>query len=300
MPLVFKEKCSFEFSWVDTRIDPARALINLFTDRSYLVERFFSLKFNADLIRILTRQTFDIIQLEHVYLCLYLDSIRKHSHAKVILRPQNVENEVWKSVMKFKINPLKKFYLKIATTRLMKFESEMATKVNGILAISGSDADTFHSYAPEVPLLTVPIGFDISQFTPHVHFDQFNRLPVFYHLGSMDWLPNVQGIKWFIKEVIPLIKADYPDFIFRIAGKKIPRWFYRLTGSNVMVDGEVADSMQYQEYKDILVVPLFSGGGLRVKIIEAMALGKTVISTTKGAEGIPYTCLLYTSPSPRD
>jgi glycosyltransferase involved in cell wall biosynthesis len=289
IPHAFKEKTKFEYSIVDTRFKPWQAFFNVFTNKSYFVERFFSEKFKNDLIRVLENEKFDIIQLEHVYMCLYLDTIRKYSNAKVILRPQNVENKVWDRVMKNKINPLKKIFICIAANRLKKFEIAMANKVDGIIAISSCDADLFSIYAPKIPLVTVPIGFDFSKMNSYNLNSQFLNFPVFYHLGSMDWLPNIQGIKWFVKEVIPLIKEDCPEFVLRIAGKKIPKMFYELQSINLIVDGQVEDSMKYQEDKAILIVPLLSGGGLRAKIIEGMALGKTIISTTIGAEGIPYT-----------
>jgi glycosyltransferase involved in cell wall biosynthesis len=289
IPNDFREKTGFEFSVVDTRINPFKAFINLFTDRSYFVERFFSKEFNSHLIKILTEEEYDIVQLEHLYMCLYIDTIRKYSKAKVILRPQNVENKVWKRFLNNKINPVSKTYLRIATNRLIKFEKDMANKVDGIIAISSVDANSFRSYAPKIPLINIPMGFDFNKIRTYDFKKQFNNFPVFYHLGSMDWLPNVQGIKWFIEEVIPFVKEEYPDFIFRIAGKKMPEWFHKRQDKNLIVEGEIRDSLKYHEDKAIMIVPLLSGGGIRIKIIEGMALGKTIISTSIGAEGIPYT-----------
>ncbi len=288
IPADFREKTKFEYSGVDTRFKSLKAFLNLFTNRSYFVERFFSKEYNDDLIRILKSEEFDIVQLEHIYMCLYLDTIRKHSYAKVILRPQNVENKVWKRFLENKINQVKKIYLRIATNRLLKFEMQMSNKVDGIIAISGDDADTFHTYAPDTPVVTVPIGFDFRKINAYETNKQFENFPVFYHLGSMDWLPNVQGIKWFIEEVMPYVRDVYPGFIFRIAGKKMPEWFYKQKNENLIVDQEVRESLIYHEDKAVMIVPLLSGGGLRAKIIEGMALGKTIISTSIGAEGIPY------------
>jgi polysaccharide biosynthesis protein PslH len=288
IPASFSEKTGIEYLRVDTRFKPLGALTNLLTSRSYFVERFFSEEFNDGLIRVLSRRRFDIVQLEHVYMCLYLETIRKHSKAKVILRPQNVENTVWRSVLENMSNPVKKIYLGIATERLMRFEKEMAQKVDGIIAISGVDAGTFYGYAPGTPIATVPIGFDFSNAGSYDLNRQFDHFPVFYHLGSMDWYPNVQGIKWFIKEVIPYLRVDYPEFVFRIAGKNMPGWFYKHRGPGLAVDLNVAESRAYHEDKAVMIVPLFSGSGLRVKIIEGMALAKTIISTAIGAEGIPY------------
>jgi len=289
IPSGFREVTRFEFTRVDTRVKFLHALVNLFSSHSYFVERFISEEYRADLIRILKHEPFDVIQLEHLYLCRYLETIRTHSDATVILRPQNVENAVWKRFLRFGINPLKRIYLGIAANRLRRFEMRMAGQVDGIMAISPGDAALFRKYAPATPCIEVPIGFDFGKTSSCDHNRQPENSPVFYHLGSMDWMPNVQGLTWFIKEVMPTIIRDHPEFVFRMAGKKMPSLFYRFEGKNLRIDGEVEDSEQYQSGKSVLIVPLLSGGGLRAKIVEGMSLGKTIISTTIGAEGIPYT-----------
>lgn len=289
VPADFKDKARLSFSTVDTRFKLHKAFLNLFTTRSYFFERFFSDQFNTCLIDILKSERFDIIQLEHTYLCLYLETIRKHSDAFVILRPQNVEHQVWLRILNNKLNPIKKIYLRMATGQLKKFEIKMSSGVDGIIAISPNDKDSFSQFAPQTPVLFVPPGFNFSQAGEYNHDKQFSAFPVFYSLASMDWLPNIQGIQWFIDEVIPEVIAEYPEFVFRIAGKKIPGGISRLQSPHLIIDGEVADSLKYHEDKSVLIVPLFAGGGLRIKIMEGMALGKTIISTTLGAEGIPYT-----------
>jgi len=289
IPAVFRIKTRFECCMVNTQIRPLNAFINLFGDRSYFVVRFWSKRWNSKLIKVLKQEEFDIVQLEHIYMCLYIKTIRKYSHAKLILRPQNVENEVWSRFLKGRINPVKKIYLQIATHRLRKFERRVAQEVDGIIAISGKDAETFRAYAPKTPLITVPIGFDFGKINSYNWEKQFEDFPVFYHLGSMDWFPNFQGIKWFIEEVLPFVKNEFPEFVFRIAGKKMPPAFLKQQDNNLIVDQEVKESHIYHEDKAVMIVPLLSGSGLRAKIVEGMALGKTIISTTIGAEGIPYT-----------
>ena len=287
-PSEYIKKTRFESVTIDTRLRPVTAFCNLFGKQSYFVERFWSEDYVDKLTQILKSEEFDIIQLEHSYLCLYLNTIRKYSRAKVILRPQNVENEVWRRCQHHYRNPIKKFYLHISCNRLEKFERKIASEVDGIIAISAEDARTFADYTPNTPVVEVPLGFNFNANPPY-NPEKQTDFPVFYHLGSMDWMPNYQGLKWFIEEVIPFIIKEYPQFDFRIAGKKMPAWFYHKQSRNLRVDGEVNDSIKYQEDKSIMIVPLLSGGGIRAKIIEGMALGKTIISTTIGAEGIAYT-----------
>jgi polysaccharide biosynthesis protein PslH len=289
IPPDFVEKTGLQWATVDTRTRPWDAFINLFTGKSYFAERFFSEGFRSELVRILAGSEFDVIQLEHVYMCLYLETIRHHSGAKVVLRPQNVENQVWYRYLDKETNLVKRSYLRLATARLLEFERTSANGVDGILAISAGDAGIFKAYAPATPVISVPVGIDftgMSSFNPDLQYEKF---PVYYHLGSMDWLPNLQGLQWFVEEVIPVIKKEYPAFRFRIAGKKMPVGFSGRLPGTLENDGEVEDPVKYQEDKAVMIVPLLSGGGIRVKIIAAMVLGKTIISTSIGAEGIPYT-----------
>ncbi len=289
IPLEFREKTRFEFARVDTRINLIRAFLNLFSGKSYLVWRFYSDEYNLRLKEILKNEVFDIIQFEHIYMCVYLDTIRQYSKARVILRPQNVENSLWMRILRNKRNPLVKMYLLIATNRLAKFEKKMAGKVDGIIAISEGDARTFLNYVPQKPVINVPTGFDLTGLKSYDPARQYLESSVFYHLGSMDWMPNLQGIEWFIKDILPFVKNRFPGFRFRLAGKRMPEWIGKLGNDALQVDGEVDDSVKYQEDKAVMIVPLISGGGIRIKIIEGMALGKTIISTSVGAEGIPYT-----------
>lgn len=289
VPPDFQDNTNFEYCKVDTRIKPIKAFMNLYSNQSYFVERFYSDEFNNHLIKILSFEKFDVVQLEHSYLGLYIKTIRNYSKAKIILRPQNVENKVWERYLEKKLSFLKKIYLRITNKRLLKFEKMVANKVDGIIAISYSDKTIFQSYACQTPIAEVPMGFDFKRADNKSQKSQINNFPDFYHLGSMDWMPNVQGLKWFINDVLPFVIEKYPDFRFHIAGKKMPNWFLGRQNRNLTIDGEIDNAFHYQQNHDVMIVPLLSGGGIRVKIIEGMALGKAIISTSIGAEGIPYT-----------
>ncbi|HRJ36824.1 MAG TPA: glycosyltransferase family 4 protein, partial [Flavobacteriales bacterium] len=110
--------------------------------------------------------------------------------------------------------------------------------------------------------------------------------PSLFHIGAMDWTPNSEGIEWFLKEVWPIVRKSYPNLKFHLAGRKMPDDLMNNAPENVIVYGEVKSATAFMNSKSIMVVPLLTAGGMRVKIIEAMALGKAVISTRIGAEGI--------------
>lgn len=278
---------SFSSVPVDNRVKLLGALKNLFTPRSYFSARFYSPALAQVLTEMLQHQEYDIIQLEHLYLCEYLPVIRKFSKAKVILRAQNIEHRIWAKYLTSVKNPLGKWYLKIQSRRLEAFERTSAGKVDGIIALSEQDRQWFKSCNPGIPVASIPIGMSIPESEPSFTLSSVSEIPVFYHLGSMDWRPNDEGLRWFIREVLPVITQNHPRFRMHLAGKKMPAWYYQQQSASLLIDGQVEDATQYQRDKDVLVVPLLSGSGIRVKILEAMALGKAVISTSKGAEGLP-------------
>ena len=107
-----------------------------------------------------------------------------------------------------------------------------------------------------------------------------------FHIGAMNWIPNQQGIHWFLENVWPLIHQENPDLKFYLAGRTMPKWLLLSDYPKVVILGEVEDAKTFIQSKGIMIVPLFSGSGLRIKMIEAMAMGKVVITTSIGAEGI--------------
>ncbi|MCF8255091.1 MAG: glycosyltransferase family 4 protein, partial [Bacteroidia bacterium] len=116
------------------------------------------------------------------------------------------------------------------------------------------------------------------------------EIPSVFHLGSMDWMPNQEAMKWFIQEVWDKVNLEFPSLPFYLAGRNIPDSFFAYNQQkNVHVLGEIEDAIEFMNQKAIMIVPLFSGSGIRVKILEGMALGKCIISTDLGAQGIDIT-----------
>jgi glycosyltransferase involved in cell wall biosynthesis len=113
-------------------------------------------------------------------------------------------------------------------------------------------------------------------------------LPDFFHIGAMNWIPNEEGIRWFLDEVWPEVHKKYPEIQFHLAGRYMPAWLVDGYQPKIKVWGEVENANDFVQKHDIAIVPLLSGSGIRIKIIEAMALGKAVITTEVGAEGILY------------
>lgn len=282
VPEDFRKRCNYEQVDIDNRIKPWNALLNLFSSESYFVERFRSDAYSQNLIRLLKENSYDVILVEHAYLTIYAPLIRKYSSAKIILRHQDIEYRIWERIIRQEKNFLKAAYLRICNKRLERFEKECFNCYDGIITFTDDDQREVKRTTTK-PVSTIPIGFDSSRYVDVKN--DFSRVN-FYHLGSMDWQANVHSMKWFVSEILPLVIEERPEVRVHIAGKNMPQWFFDRAGENLFVEGRVPDSREYQSDKSVLIVPLLSGSGIRVKIIEALAMGKTVVSTRLGATGL--------------
>lgn len=282
VPEDYIAKTGIELIHIDLDIKPVDAFLNLFTNKSYHVQRFISKDFGQRLSEILQSESFDIIQFETIFMAPYLEISRKYSKAKLILRAHNIEHLIWERLSKQGSNPLKKMYLRHLSRTLKYYEISMLKHFDGIAAITQSDGNFFRNHS-NVSVIDLPFGIDLEKYNPNLAEPEF---PSLFHLGSMNWIPNEEGIKWFLDEVWPLVHKNQPDLKLYLAGRYMPEWLMKSQLKNVIIVGEVADAQEFICSKSIAIVPLLSGSGIRIKIIEAMALGKAVVSTSIGAEGI--------------
>ena len=218
-------------------------------------------------------------------MAIYQQVIRKHSGAKIVFRSHNIEHLIWERITANTKNPIKKLYLAYLTHKLMNFELSSLPLFDGVTTVSHIDAAYFKQVRPTVPILNVPFGVDVRNYEVKPSGFEF---PSLFHLGAMNWIPNEEGIRWFLDNCWAMIHKAYPDLKFYLAGRLMPAWLTQLNLPNVVVLGEVTDAVEFMQSKAIMVVPLFSGSGIRVKIVEGMALGKAIISSDIGAEGIEY------------
>lgn len=284
IPKSYKKKTDIELVDVDLRIKLTEAFKNLFTDKSYHVERFISDDFKNKLVEILSKEKYDIVQLEMIYMAPYIETIREHSDAKIVLRAHNVEHLIWERIAKKTKFLPKRWYINHLVRTLKKYELEAINKVDGIAAITYRDAAFFRGETA-VPVIDIPFGVNPEDFTPSF---EVKEKPSLYHIGSMNWMPNDEGIYWFLKNVWDKVARREPDVVLNLAGRHMPKWLTKLKKKNVNVLGEVPDAKEFIKNNDIAVVPLLSGSGIRIKIIESMAMGRTVVTTMVGAEGIQY------------
>jgi glycosyltransferase involved in cell wall biosynthesis len=286
IPTDIKALAQWDIVNVNTEIRPLDAFFNLFTNKSYNIERFQSKDFEKKLTALLQKESFDVIQMESLYVTPYINCIRKHSKAKIVYRAHNLEYKIWERMTEGLPNGLKKSYIRLLTRRLKHYECNIVNSFDAIVAITKEDKQLFKEIGCTIPIHVTPIGVDVEVFNLPVHR---NKYPVLFHLGSMNWMPNMEAVDWFLSNVWKDLHNKFLALKFYIGGRGMPERLLKSTMQGIYVFDEVADAKTWINSKDIMICPLKSGGGMRVKIIEAMALGKTVISTSIGAEGIQYT-----------
>jgi polysaccharide biosynthesis protein PslH len=284
LPADFDHYSEIHTVYIDNRIHPWPAFLNLFSERSYHIERFEDELFAKKLVELLQNEDFDVVQLESVYLAPYIPFIRHYSDARIALRAHNVEHEIWERVAS-NGNIFKRRYLQTITPRLKKYEVEHLNRYDLLVGISARDVEHFRRLGLRIPAVVTPIGLDCRDYRPDP--GSFKRPLSLSFIGSLDWMPNQEGLRWFLDEVwTPLLAPEFPELTFHIAGRTAPDWLRRLKLPRVFFHGEVPSAPDFLNAHSVMVVPLLSGGGMRAKILEGMAVGKAVLSTRLGMEGI--------------
>lgn len=270
---------------IDTTIKSNLAVKNLlFSSLPYNAQRFVSENFKDELIKLLSSEKFDIIQIEGLYMGLYIETIKKYSSAKIALRAHNIEHEIWKRTYLLEKNILKRQYLIILTNRIKRLKKRLLNSYDLLVPITKRDEQFFKEFGNTKPSHVTPVGININELK-----EDFSKIeyPSIFHLGALDWSPNQEGILWFLKNIWKSLKEKHHNVNFYIAGRNAPEWFVNnLKYDGVVYLGEIENAYEFINSKAVMIVPLLSGSGMRVKIIEGLALGKTIISTSIGAEGI--------------
>ncbi len=280
---LYKNIYGFEWMDINNDVKPIKILKNyLFSKVAEHVERFYDTQFEQKIVEILDDFQPDVIQIESIFLSTYLPAIKQHSDAVKVLRVHNIEYHIWHGLASKSGNRFRRKYLFNLTKRLKRFEKDAWKKYDLVLPITEKDAFHIKRVEKTVDLIVAPFSIKIDQLPARSYNEQW----VGYHLGAMDWIPNREGMRWFLKDVWPKIHNMLPKFEFYFAGRNMPAEFEGLNRDGVHCLGEVANAAEFLADKKILIVPITSAGGIRVKILEAMAAGKVVITTPEGIKGL--------------
>lgn len=266
---------------IDTDVKFSKALPYLFKNGSYNVQRFHARAMEVKIVETLNSTEFDVVILESLFSTPYLKVIQSNFHGKVYLRSHNIEFKIWEDIKNNSSNPLKKVYLNKLFKDIKKYEIETLSNIDGILTISEADANFYRSLST-IPIETISLALSNNQTLEN----DFSGTDIF-HLGGMNWEPNKEAVKRLIR-LFPSIKESVSTLKLHIIGKGTDRLAEKCDDS-ILFEGFVDHIDTHCTEIGILVTPIVSGSGIRIKILEMMALGIPVITTTKGAQGIDVT-----------
>lgn len=286
LPRTLKSSIEIRDVKVDTDLSFKAAFRNLFFSRMpYNAERFFNEDFIHALEDLLKEKDFDVVQLEGLYMSWYIGIIRKHSNAIIALRAHNIEHEIWHRAAMQERSFFKRLYFKTLSRRIKRFKLSILNTYDLLLPITKRDASHYFELGNTRPAFVVPAGYDVARLNPDSGEVNFPNL---FFIGTLDWFPNQEGVVWFLEKVWDKLYSINPGLEFHVAGRNAPVWLEEQLRSKegVIYHGEIDDAHAFIVRNAIMIAPLFSGSGMRVKIIEGMALGKTIVTTTIGAEGI--------------
>ena len=265
------ERGSAAFGW--------QVLQGLVSSLPLAMKRYQSPELGKSLAELLRTGNFDRAVVDHLTPATYYPDIR---HA--LLFQHNVETMIWRRRAEHAGTPLHKYYMELQARRMYRFERSVCQAAGHIVAVSAVDADMMRRLFGVSNITEIPTGVNLEYHAPQ----RTSHATDLVFVGSMDWLANVDGVLWFVREVLPLIRRGRPECRVTIAGRKPPREIVELSAADprIVVTGTVPDVRPYLWGAAASIVPLRIGGGTRLKIYESMAAKVPIVSTTIGAEGL--------------
>jgi len=261
-----------------------RLLMNLFSKYPYIVTSHYSKIFQKHLEDALDRIRPDLIICEWSPYAIFGKNI---TDTKIIIVAHNVESRIWERYYENEPHPIKKWYIKKQMQKVARFEHAVFNWADGATAVSAIETQEIQSYNPLLNVETVENGVDLQYFVPDYNRRVGKEL---IFVGSMNWRPNQDAIKYFVEDIFPLVLEKDNDIIANFVGQNPPPFIEKLNDiPGIKIVGRVDDVRPYVHNGAVYIVPLRIGGGTRLKIIEALAMGKAVVSTRVGAEGLNVT-----------
>jgi polysaccharide biosynthesis protein PslH len=268
---------------LDNRVTPLGAFKNFFSSRSYHIQRFEQPAFIVQLEKLLSSTSYDAIIFDHVFLQFALPTVRKMTASKIYCRIHNIEFEIWHKLAN-QASGFRKSYIRLQANRLQKEELVALQKFDELLILNPIEQQRLKNFGVQVSTYYLPFTLDTFQYPDTKATITPNAI---FHLASMNWLPNQEALDWFLAEVWPKIIKENADVILHIGGLHLPEKYFSMSSKQIKVYKEVDDAASFMLANGISIVPLWSGAGIRIKIMQAMAMGIPIISTSLGADGIP-------------
>jgi len=312
--------CKVHLVSLDASVKPLKALWNLLFGGSYHMERYDNLDAAVELYDLIQSSNYDCVMAEGLYSMpialrvmkqlsvkadgLGSNEIHENSNESVqkkpikwVYRSHNLEYQIWERLAISEQQSLKRWYLDLQSKRLKRYEIDAWCEMDAIVPIVETDSNVILATVSEIHKNNqLNSGYSVAN-QPQIHVYQpgiaiespfaFVHRPLsIFHIGSMEWQANEQGVMWFLKKVWPRVLSAQPNVKFHLAGKGLSKTDPRFFQTGIVNHGEVDDAEVFMQSRGIMIVPIQAGSGIRIKSLEAMALGVPVVSTSIGAQGL--------------
>ncbi|HZI28455.1 MAG TPA: glycosyltransferase [Gemmatimonadaceae bacterium] len=259
-------------------------LANVVSPLPYAVAKYHSPRMRTEIVDAVRQRGIDVVVCDFLFPS---QNVPDGLPCRTVLFQHNVEAAIWKRHAAVKTNPLARAYFAEQWRRMKHFEGRECRRFGSVVAVSRADAAELEREYGIRGVGDVPTGVDTEFFRPSGNAARHPHEVVF--TGSMDWMPNGDGITWFADDILPRIHRVMPDVTLTVVGRNPPPAIQALVArdSRLRVTGTVPDVRPYMDQASVFVVPLRVGGGTRLKIYEAMAMECPLVATTIGAEGLP-------------
>lgn len=281
---------SFAISSGKIRSTPSQVLdyaLRLGDSAPYAVSRFKSAAIQEKLDEWFRQQEFEVA------VCDFLDAAVNFPallSIPTVLFQHNVESEIWRRHADTESNPAKRRVYRVEFRKMLAYEKATVNRFPHVVAVSENDRRLMAAWVDASRITVIPTGVDLAQYRPRENssgqLSHEEPKPLVVFIGAMDWEPNIDAVEFFCKEIWPLVKENFSQVRFRIVGRNPDRRVRHFASDSIEVTGRVPAVIDHLREAAVVVVPLRIGGGTRLKIYEAMAAGKAVVSTTVGAEGL--------------
>ena len=253
----------------------------MFQSAPFAVSKFTHPSVRQTVVGFLGAKEFDVAVCDFLSASL---NFPEASPTPAVLFQHNVETALWRRMASTESNPVKRAAFKLEAAKMKRYERRTLERFRNIIAVSEVDRQQMLAMAPGCSISVVATGVDTHKYA--VAPPATAEPPRIVFTGSMDWEPNRDAVTYFCRDIFPRVRSEFPSALFEIVGRNPHSSVKQLASAAVHVTGTVPSVAEYLRSATIVIVPLRIGGGTRLKIFEAMAMGKAMVSTSIGAEGL--------------
>lgn len=279
---VLRDHCEVTIVEHDTSTRRINAVTNLFSEVPYTISKYHTNAMFRALSEIVKNKAMDIVHVDLLHMATYGIFLKRFYGLPIVLREHNFESTIMKRFQQNQANLMLRWYAGHQYRKLRNYEPKIGSQFDCCVMITPEDEQRLRALSPQATTRIIPAGVDL----PAITIDSSEQSQNVLFLASLDWQPNIDGFYWFYENVLPILLREEPDIRLLIVGKGHSPRLKQILHPNIRFIGYVEDVVPYIQSAQVCIVPLFAGGGMRIKILEMLAHRKAVVSTSVGCEGI--------------